>query len=822
MFADTRLEGLASHYMGRDDVAPEEFQRYTQYLTKSAVVQAWEWAQPVPAGDKSRFEQNARTAGLENFEIWQMDTPGKQMPVSERGVYYPVSRVAPLIGNQRALGYDLGSEPVRRAALDEAARTGLPAASDPVTLVQDTGTEKGMLLCQSVYSEKDPPQLRGFALAVLRFGSLLRSVSLDDLVALDLVLLRRDQPPELLGTSYEADLPSYAGMSAIRPMLAFGKVFLVTARPGPEFSRLYPTRAGATAALAGLLITATLTAFTVFLVRRRADMEAEVAKRTGELQESEQRFRDLFEKSPDAYVLIVDGLIGDCNQAAATMFRGSREDIIGLTPADLSPECQPDGAPSAVSAAARIQDAATLGRTQFEWLHRRLDDSEIWVDVALTALTIRGHRAVLASLRDVTERKRAETALQESNQSLLGLNAQLDATAAELKGLMADVIQTGSCVGRFRNPLVVPCWQAKDCDDKTCPAYACTDSLRCWETAGTLGKGDVLGRCATELGDCTLCEVFQAARANSICDLGETFNSMITILKNRHEALENALAAAEAANHSKSEFLANMSHEIRTPMTAILGYAENLRDSDLDEADRNDAVETICRNGQHLLTVINDILDLSRVESGKMTVEKVPCSLAAVVEEVASLMRIRAEAKGLEYTSEFANRVPETICSDPGRLRQILINLVGNAIKFTAKGGVRVIAGLVADSHSPFVQIDVADTGIGMTQEQLDRLFRPFTQADSSMTRRFGGTGLGLTISRSLARMLGGDVVVIDTQPRLGTRFRLTVATGQLDDGKTIKNTTLPGEAARPEDSDLPPSPTRLRGIRILLAEDGP
>jgi PAS domain S-box-containing protein len=295
---------------------------------------------------------------------------------------------------------------------------------------------------------------------------------------------------------------------------------------------------------------------------------------------------------------------------------------------------------------------------------------------------------------------------------------------------------------------------------------------------------------------------------------------------NRHLAEATArahelAAQAQSANAAKSNFLANMSHEIRTPMTAILGFADNLLESEQSPSDRIDAIQTIRRNGEHLLGVINDILDLSRVESGKMTVERIPCTLREIVEDVAALMHARADEKELSFDVEYLGPIPETICTDPCRLRQILINLLGNAIKFTPAGSVRLLLRCLTDGHEPRVQFDVIDTGIGLTPEQVNHIFEPFAQADASTTRRFGGSGLGLAIARSLARMLGGDVDIVETQPDLGTRFRLTAATGPLEGVCMHEGPSMPvtGPRATPGWSTL--SPEALRGVRVLLAEDG-
>ena len=301
----------------------------------------------------------------------------------------------------------------------------------------------------------------------------------------------------------------------------------------------------------------------------------------------------------------------------------------------------------------------------------------------------------------------------------------------------------------------------------------------------------------------------------------------ITQARDELQAINRDLAAArdaaEAANQSKSKFLANMSHEIRTPMTAILGFTEQLVQPGLSDLEKTDAIAIINRNGQHLLEIINDILDLSKIEADKMTVENVACDPCQIVADVASLVQVRADEKGLAFNIEHIGAVPEEIKTDPTRLRQILINLIGNAIKFTREGSVRLIVCYLGGGDAPYMQFDVLDTGVGMTTEQIALLFRPFAQADDSTTRKFGGTGLGLAISKFFAKMLGGDIVVVESHAGVGTHFRATVAAGPLGAVKMIETPSL---TLKPMQTDHESTPDAagdpLNGVRILLAEDGP
>lgn len=287
----------------------------------------------------------------------------------------------------------------------------------------------------------------------------------------------------------------------------------------------------------------------------------------------------------------------------------------------------------------------------------------------------------------------------------------------------------------------------------------------------------------------------------------------------RTRELEEARREAMDANEAKSRFLAMMSHEIRTPMTAILGFAELLGAPDATPAQRAECSRTINRHGEHLVAVINDILDLSKLEAGRMGIERIPCSPVACVSDVVDLYRVRANDRGIELELKRDSALPERIMTDPTRFRQAVMNLVANAVKFTDRGAVRVTIAMQSVGEREMLTVRVVDTGIGMNESQLSRLFAPFAQADDSTTRRFGGTGLGLSITRRLAELLGGDVSV-QSVPGEGSTFTLRIDPGDVSTCDRVEPSEL-GLLASARASDAGARRPTLSG-RVLFADDAP
>lgn len=277
-------------------------------------------------------------------------------------------------------------------------------------------------------------------------------------------------------------------------------------------------------------------------------------------------------------------------------------------------------------------------------------------------------------------------------------------------------------------------------------------------------------------------------------------------------SLELAKEAAEAASRMKTTFLASMSHELRTPLGAILGFAELLRDPSLAACDRDGFLDIVTRNGKLLHGIIDDILDLTKVEAGFLSVDQQPVDLETTVLDVAALLRVQAEQKGIDLVAKPLVSSDSTIVSDPIRIKQILMNLLGNAIKFTERGKVEIALEISTEAGGAVAALTISDTGVGMTAEQTTRLFQPFVQADDSVTRKFGGTGLGLALSKRIARALGGDVKLLESREGLGSVFRFELPITRAATNATVR--TIP---AKPSDC---PSELSLNGLSVLLVDD--
>jgi len=510
------------------------------------------------------------------------------------------------------------------------------------------------------------------------------------------------------------------------------------------------------------------------------------------LHESEEKYRELFESSRDAIMILSapNWNFTACNPATVQLF-GARdaEHFTSLGPWDVSPEHQPDGEESMVKAPKMIGIALQEGSHNFEWLHKRVGGPAFLASVQLTRITLKGPPGLQATVRDITEQRRSEAALQAYStfqkamldnaghaiisckpdgmiqvfnpaaEALLGYNAD-ELVGKQTPGIFHDLDEVVARARQFSKELGTTIEPGFDVFVEKCRrnlpnehewAYVCKDGTRKTVLLNVTALREADGRITGYLG----------------------IASDITPLKLAAQELVSAKEAAEAANVAKSRFLANMSHEIRTPLNGVLGMTELLLNTSLS-AKQQSLLETVRRSGVALLEVINDILDFSKIEAGKLELEQVEFGLRQVVEEAVEIFAGSAGNKKLELTCFIPADVPDSIVGDPVRLRQILLNLIGNAIKFTTQGEVAVAVALTKQHADTFtLACQVRDTGMGIPHTAQAQLFTAFTQADGSTTRRFGGTGLGLAIVKQLVQLMGGEVGLVSA-PGQGTTFSFT------------------------------------------------
>ena len=520
------------------------------------------------------------------------------------------------------------------------------------------------------------------------------------------------------------------------------------------------------------------------LEQAKQKLEQDVTTQTQELIAEKQNFVGLFQSSRDAIVLIDNNVIIDGNRAAIELFGLTKIEQLKLASIlDFSPQFQPLGDSSEQLYKTYIERALAQEKFLFEWTHTNNLGEAIPCDVWLQPTLWLGRSVIQASIRNISVRKLAEQKVIDAQRKLLKL---LEATPDPIlvvnkQGFISQTNQAVTRVFGYKSEelvgqtveMLIPA-EFRPGHDKKLDGYMAAPIRK--DLAERKGLDAITKEGKRLTVEINLSPIQIEDETLVVAGIRD-----ITQQKIAEQQSIQAKKIADEANQAKSDFLANMSHEIRTPMNAIIGMSHLALQTELNKKQRN-YVEKVHRSAESLLGIINDILDFSKIEAGKLDIEQVPFHLDDVMENLANLVGLKAEEKGLELHFDIDDSVPKHLLGDPLRLGQVLINLGNNAVKFTHIGGEVVIRIRQQQESGDKVRLlfSVCDSGIGMSSDQMSRLFQSFSQADSSTTRKYGGTGLGLTISKKLTQLMDGEIWV-DSEIDKGSDFHFTAQFGVLE-----------------------------------------
>ena len=805
----------------------------------------------VPMAQEAAFLAAARLDGKPDFRIHQLGpNPGER---------YVIQYFEPSDSNTPAMGLDIASEPRRRLAAERAMASGQTEMTAPIALVQQGTAQRSFLLLLPVYRAEPqlgrlqqrarqslapthgtPEETVGWIYTPLVIDQVLRGFDFQDgQFAMSLTDAGADAgeggPAQPFFVSPGAEAAGSGGLRSVLPLSLYGREWRVEVAALPLFWKQLNLRSpwavfGFGALLAGMLALLSFITQSAGRRQRLAD-------------EQRSRLAAIVTSSNDAIIGCgLDGRISDWNAAATKIFGWQPDEALGRrTAALLLP-------PTHVDEEETLLRHIGLGRSvaAFETYRRHRDGQAVAVSVAAVPIRSIGGRVIGAAqtMRDITHEQASKARILELNATLEHQvherTAQLAALSRRERAILADA--ASAIIATDVDGLVTlfnPAAEAL----LGYSAAEVVDRMRMksfHDAAEVQARSEAL---AAELGrPLEVCEVFGAERNRSrewtwvrkdgsrvavhlnVSALRDADNAVVGFiaigsdlserkkveeqLEELNLALGKRSAQAESANRAKSEFLANMSHEIRSPLNAVLGVTQLLRRTPLDDGQRA-YLQKIDVAGNALMGVINNVLDISKIEAGEMQLEDAPFALSELLDEVIALMSVGAAEKGVALRLEAEPGLPAQLRGDLTRIRQILVNLASNAIKFTGAGSVRlVVAAQDRQADRLRLRLAVIDTGIGIEPEVLGRLFAPFTQADSSTTRRFGGTGLGLSIVRQLAELMHGEVGVFST-PGRGSEFWVLLPLAIAE-----------SEAAQP------PIPStgerRLAGLRLLAVDDSP
>jgi len=885
------LQGIRSLFRASESVERDDFHTFTRHdLAEHPGIQALEWIPRVLPSQRAAYEDAARRDGFAQFQFVERQSQGVMAPVATQDEYFPVYYVEPYAGNELALGFDLASNPTRLEALHRSRDTGEAVATARITLVQEAGDQFGFLVFVPIYRNGAPLEtpdqrrenLTGFALGVFRIGDIVeRSMAhaepLYGTSELNIQLYDRSAPDgeqSLLSKSSATQADELAPPALHRAMTfeIAGRSWEIVVTPSVPLFSFWSIWEPWAASLGILMIAGLLSAYVLVTQRRTVAVD--------------RRFRLTWLFVLVSVVLIsvataivtrIVGNLAETNLVRAAEENAARDALHIQSMLRVHHQKQPaagaaaeeahtmvDGQHSMRSAQAVMTDqhpGTAQQSTQLNLDHVARDLPDTFSSM------VEGLKVVKAELYDprgavVWSTQPGEIGRKEdcprfeavlggriSSKLAYGLNLM------DRYGLTRDFDVVRTCIPlreTAAGPVIGVLEINRDVTSDVVVQVGEVKSTVLRTTVATMGglflvllgfivTADVTNYRSTRR-ELSLIEAQLAERqlaADVLRDANENLESRVrertSDLEEANEQLHEARDAALDASRAKSEFLASMSHEIRTPMNVILGMADLLSETPLN-FEQEEYVRVFRKSGGTLLSLLNDILDFSKVEAGQLVLEKISFDPGELVEDTATFLAVRADEKGLKLSTHISPEVPTAVLGDPVRLRQVVTNLVANAVKFTEQGEVVVHVENDPETHeSGSILFRVSDTGIGIPQQTLESIFDSFTQVDSSTTRQYGGTGLGLAISARLVELMGGRIWA-ESKVGEGSNFYFTARFETQAEASSHKSPpAVDMERMQPlgvgnngaEEEALPPSrsadaPEDQRALRILLVEDFP
>ncbi|MHC4991360.1 MAG: sensor histidine kinase [Planctomycetota bacterium] len=782
----TLTHATAALFDASEEVTREEFGRFTgRLLAESEHIRAMEWVVRVEDGDRFAHESSMHEEGFDDYRINEVGSEGRRSRASKRSVYFPVRFVEPFDRFRETVGNDLGADPLLRTAILEADRTGRPTAAsstdrgDVVRVFAPVADKTGT-------TTDDGSDSRGFVSVVFQIGDLIQTLGYAP-VGIDLfvfdqsdaaqrrLLYARPSPRRIAPFEGSPPPPPGPGDIGIVSNISIGaRPWQLVCTPTDSYLAEHQSSEPLRILVVGAGLIFVLTAYLYLLSERAGRVQQLVAERTNKLEDRAAELARVNERlvRQTAILEATTDFVGYADpQGHAVYVNQAGRRMVGLTDEDdvtamRIPDFHPQWAADLLDKEA-LPTAIRDGSWSGELALRTRDGRDIPVSaVILSHRDESGEVTFLAAvLRDISQRKQAEA---ERDQFF---NVSLELLC------IADV------TGYFKrlNPAWTRTlgWTAEELCAQPFIEFVHPD-----DRASTLAELDRLrgGEDTVYFENRYRCRDGSYRWLGWTCpapDPGQTLLFAaahdITPLKEAHDQLQLAKEAAESASRAKTQFLANMSHELRTPLNAIMGYAYLLAQEAADrghESYRSD-LGRIHDAGEHLLALINEVLDLSKIEAGRMELHLEDFDIASVVREAISMVQPLVERNGNTIDARVDDDIGH-MHADVTKTRQILFNLLSNASKFTENGRIRMEASRHAgdDGEADLILFVVADTGIGMSRDQLEHVFDEFSQADISTTRRYGGTGLGLTITRKFCRMMGGGIEV-ESEPDVGSTFKV-------------------------------------------------